>query len=409
VEASGPADITGWGGTNRYWDRVTHDGQSGYLADVWLDTGGDITAQVPACSNADSRASEPNHTTAPLTDTEPDTGSETSITEPGINPAWEKAHAFFQGPQNDATHARTVSKGAVAPTPDDGIVMLRVFIPHQDAAKLLGFYSILKGDGRGFSDDPAMPSRAVLAWNTATGDVALDISPSTGSDGEVFNALPLTQTTDMADAFAVRDQVRYDNRLGLDPASKRKTELHARLSLLNSVTNGHLFGGKPLKLTFDQGAWSVDQEFTITRKGPGDYRLSQLEGNGYPAIEAYYYPKHPEGSNRLSTTIARRSVSPMFQHSGWDEGGGEAALDNKSWNTCTSTTSTDGANRPDGANGSNATDSQPVTSVTSVTCRNTIGTSVLVRPGFDSIAPIYKTVYDVWTTKSEQTDALSSS
>jgi Deoxyribonuclease NucA/NucB len=42
---------SGWGGTNNLWDKLTIDGHAGYIADVWLDTGGDITKQgVPTCS-----------------------------------------------------------------------------------------------------------------------------------------------------------------------------------------------------------------------------------------------------------------------------------------------------------------------------------------------------------------------
>jgi hypothetical protein len=42
---------SGWGGTNPYWDLITDTstGVAGYAADVWIDTGGTITGQVPAC------------------------------------------------------------------------------------------------------------------------------------------------------------------------------------------------------------------------------------------------------------------------------------------------------------------------------------------------------------------------
>src|SRR2546430_17400267 len=50
---TGPALITGWGGTNRFWDLITDptnpDHVLGYLPDVWLDTGGTITTHVQPC------------------------------------------------------------------------------------------------------------------------------------------------------------------------------------------------------------------------------------------------------------------------------------------------------------------------------------------------------------------------
>ncbi|MEU5865329.1 hypothetical protein ABZ815_29465 [Nonomuraea sp. NPDC047529] len=56
----GSQSISGWGGTNPYWNYTEIDGRTGYIPDVWLDTGGDITTQVPECGSRRTR--EPDDT-----------------------------------------------------------------------------------------------------------------------------------------------------------------------------------------------------------------------------------------------------------------------------------------------------------------------------------------------------------
>ncbi|MGW4896034.1 hypothetical protein ACWEQL_27835 [Kitasatospora sp. NPDC004240] len=305
--------------------------------------------------------------------------SATAVSE---NPLWAKASTFFNGAGEKDVWRKY--EGAAGRTGDDGIVMLRVFIPHKYAAGPL-----LEGDNRGFTNDPSAGSRATIVWNTATGDVAVTVSHSTRPDpdpatpqplrflaGEkTIPALGLTNTTSMDGAFAERDKVRFDNRVGLDPESKTTGTLHARLSLLNSATNGQWWPA------FGQGAWSVDQEFTIARIG-NTYRLTQLTGNGYPAIEAYYYPRYAADSAAQSTTLARRSVDPNFQHSAIDNGGGLAALDSNSWVTCTSSHVH--------SNGSRFGLSDPGSDITVLTCQD-----------------VEKTISKIsWATSSDQAQAL---
>ncbi|MFF5210056.1 hypothetical protein [Streptosporangium sp. NPDC000396] len=55
----GSQNISGWGGTNPYWNYTHIDGRTGYIPDVWLDTGGDITDQVPECDQGRKRPEEP--------------------------------------------------------------------------------------------------------------------------------------------------------------------------------------------------------------------------------------------------------------------------------------------------------------------------------------------------------------
>ncbi|GAB3159483.1 hypothetical protein GCM10027290_64450 [Micromonospora sonneratiae] len=50
----GPDQVEGWGGSSPYWDKVTDasGAEVGFIADVWLNTGGDITTQVSECPAA---------------------------------------------------------------------------------------------------------------------------------------------------------------------------------------------------------------------------------------------------------------------------------------------------------------------------------------------------------------------
>jgi hypothetical protein len=263
-----------------------------------------------------------------------------------VNPLWEQANAFAFGGKHEQSDVWRTHPKAAGTTKDDGIVFFRVFIPHAFAAG-----AMLLGDDRGFSADPTAKSRGVVVWNTSNGDVSVVVSHSvhinTAPDWssyagismpalytfESMAALPLTPGTDWNAAFAARDSVRSDNRVGIHDDSKSTGMLKARVSLLNPLTNG---SGPP---AFGLGAWSVDQEFAITRTDDGLYRL-QLTGNGYPAIEAYFYPKYAPSPDARSQVIAKRKVAPLFQGQPLDAGGGVAARDWESWNECSYRTPT---------------------------------------------------------------------
>ncbi|WP_225850184.1 hypothetical protein [Streptomyces sp. HPF1205] len=237
-----------------------------------------------------------------------------------VNPDWSAFETLISGT------ARTSSDDAASPvlstghrTSDDGIVVLRVFIPAHSAAG-----GLLNGDDRGFSDSPSASYRAEFAWDVSTGQARLVVSHSSLSVGNVhIAALPLTVAPQNAwnQALAVRDRSRTDNRIGIDPNTPTG-RLHVALSLLNPLTNR--WG--------DFGAWTVDQEATVTRTAPGTYQLALHQSNGYPAIEAYYYPHYANGPT--SQVIAKRSVEPAFLGGHVDSGGGAAALDGNSLVDC---------------------------------------------------------------------------
>jgi hypothetical protein len=48
-----PGDtVTGWGGTSDAWDLIVSpqvNGQDGWAADVWINTGADIRTQIKEC------------------------------------------------------------------------------------------------------------------------------------------------------------------------------------------------------------------------------------------------------------------------------------------------------------------------------------------------------------------------
>ncbi|MEU3342329.1 hypothetical protein [Streptomyces sp. NPDC006668] len=300
-------------------------------------------------------------------------------TPQATNPDWTTLDSLISG------SALTASGDAVSPvlhtrhqTGDDGIVLLRVFIPAQNAAG-----GLLLGDNRGFSDSPSESSRAELAWNTATGDARLVVTHSSVgplmpglTDGNIqmddpIPALPITVAPqdNWSQAFAVRDENRSDNRIGIDPNTPTD-QLHTQLSLLNPLTNnfGHTFG-----------AWTVDQDATISRTAPGSYTLALSESNGYPAIEAYYYPHY--SSTAYSAVIAKRSVEPAFLNKSLDAGGGEAALDANSSVDCTDTG-------------------------TDLDCQNTITATTTINPGGTGTPTTITSTADSWTTSDQQSNAM---
>ncbi|GAA0946300.1 hypothetical protein [Actinocorallia libanotica] len=65
---AGAGSHTGWGGTNKLWDKVADldtGAEIGYIADVWLDTGADVTGQVPECGSRNAPDSAPVETPPP--------------------------------------------------------------------------------------------------------------------------------------------------------------------------------------------------------------------------------------------------------------------------------------------------------------------------------------------------------
>jgi hypothetical protein len=241
------------------------------------------------------------------------------------NPYWAQAQQAFnpKAPAHDVRHVYSNAAGAIA---DKGVVVLRLFIP---AARSAG--GALLGDDRGFSGSPGASSRGVLVWDVSTGKVSVTVTHSATPAGpepsRPLTALPLH-------TLAYNGNFHQDVKRGVNEVgfASSKGAMTTQLSLLNPLTNN----GRPPWSDF--GAWSVDYKATISRIGPDNYKLTHMEGNGYPAVEAYYYPRYiPANAGPQAWVIGKRSISPQFVGMWIDGGGGVAAVDYLSWNVCSYT------------------------------------------------------------------------
>jgi hypothetical protein len=232
----------------------------------------------------------------------------------GTSATYESARSYGFGGAPAFSRRDVVNTGAI--TGDDGILSMRWFIPAQTAAG-----GLLLGDNRGFNYLPsaAEKSRATLTWNTATGQVSLTILSSTLISGQQITALPLSRKSSCASVTSsdLARRSTNDYFVGAEAGG-----LRVCLSLLNSLTN-----------SIDVASWSVDLSGTILPANPspagaGGYKFNFL-GNGYPAIEATYYPQGEESAHLLF----QRRVDPGVPLN-VDAGGGMAALDLASWFRC---------------------------------------------------------------------------
>ncbi|WP_320670392.1 hypothetical protein [Patulibacter defluvii] len=267
---------------------------------------------------------------------------------------------------------KRVSRNLGARNRDDGIVLLRWFIPNAVAGGRL-----LVGDGRGFSADPAAVhrSRATLAWNTKTGATTFTVTPTTVATflpksikgpgictkfkipypcvkdypvprglrgGQHVPALPIAVRSNFDAVHSTDWHARSTNDVAL---RNEGGGVHVKASLVNSVTNDFTVSAAGKRIS--PGAWSVDYDVTIKRRPAGGYAIRAI-GNGYPAIEAYYYGR----TNTVAHTRFQRKIDPAMRRT-WrkvgpisldplvlDPGGGVGALNEFSWFTCT--------DRPDG-------------------------------------------------------------
>lgn len=223
----------------------------------------------------------------------------------------------------DRTKSRAEWNLGPATNGDDGVIVTKFFIPNAEAAG-----GLLRGDNRTFNNAPTSPSaRAVLVWDVRSGRVSLVATPS-----ELRLPVSKTYRALRVDKVSTPGQVTSSGEVApwrwTNLAYARRTSeggLQAKISLLNSVTN--LTG---------VGAWSVDFTATITRRPAGGYDF-RLLGNGYPAVESYYYPRVAPGRH----TLFLRRVDPDklrgIGPSEVDAGGGVGAIDRASWFDCSST------------------------------------------------------------------------
>lgn len=212
------------------------------------------------------------------------------------------------------------AQGPVVPA-QPGVVLLRFFIPGSRAAG-----GVLKGDDRGYSSDPDASYRVAVYWDTREGTVMVRVSESCrkGLRGFAFDphhpcrhALPIV-TVPESEVWRHRDERRHTNIVALRDEPQA---LRLRVSVLNSYSNT-----VPGKLM----AWSVDEDVALRM---GATPRLELDGNGYPAVEALFYP---EGGGVVM--LGRRDIEhPHVSAVGlvpFDGGGGDAANDAASWAQC---------------------------------------------------------------------------
>ncbi|WP_026911431.1 hypothetical protein [Patulibacter minatonensis] len=334
---------------SKLWDKVG----SYYVPDQLLKTYTDGALKgVPKCGPGQQPPTTPQPPTPPST--------------PEVSGLWDLARSTGFGPLPADT--KRIVERTPAKTGKAGVVMFRFFIPNSQAGGRL-----LKGDGRGWNSVPSsgVPSRASLFWDTETGEVSLNVDPTHIADsfpknfwglkykdlpgpsritggfywphkyplpeglqgGSTHAALPITNKSAEKYVTSTDFHARYDNTASIYGSAKTDT-VYAKVSLLNSVTN-----------SIGIGAWSVDVKVTIKQNSDGSFKV-HTDGNGYPATEAYYYPK--AGGSGAKTIFLRkihhwafdRSIDAKFVdkiNTGIvDPGGGIAALDIASDLSCDS-------------------------------------------------------------------------
>jgi hypothetical protein len=200
-------------------------------------------------------------------------------------------------------------------TRDDGVIVVKFFIPNRKAAA-----GVLRGDDRSWSSDPATAtrSRVYLTWDVATGKVAATVSASyVAGGGRPFPALRIDRKSRCGDVQStdLRSRATNDLYVGRDGAG-----LRVCMSALNSFTS-----------RWDVGALSVDGALSIAPNSadPSNYDVA-FNGNGYPAIEAYYYPR----TSPIANTLFLRRVDPAGLGASVDQSGGLGALDLGSYWWC---------------------------------------------------------------------------
>ncbi|MGE4425980.1 MAG: hypothetical protein AB7G37_05975 [Solirubrobacteraceae bacterium] len=312
-------------------------GQVAYGSKVWIKTGGLYV---------------PDHYVKTYTDgfipKVPRCGRDTPPPPPADSASYRAAVADVFGPVGSGIRR---DQRTVAPTTaSDDIVVLRWFIPNRLAGGRL-----LKGDGRRFSTAPAMTSRsrAVLAWEPRTGRTSFTVTPThlafdlpdhiwipeirrkfgipypwlrkfkipaSWKNVTTVPALRLDVKSKEGDVKSTDLRKRFTNEVWV---GRSGSGLRAKVSLLNSVTNG-----------VSVGAWSVDQTVRIERKG-GRWHV-RVDGGAYPAVEG----QRIERRTGANAAVFRRKIDPAMRRKPFttvDPGGGAGALETFSEFGCEAT------------------------------------------------------------------------
>jgi RHS repeat-associated protein len=157
--------------------------------------------------------------------------------EPPPDPYEQAEDYFFSGnntPKNGAFKKFQTGKKA----PGHGIVVMRLFITDEL------FYGVGIGDGRGYSTDVDAGYRAVVAWNTDTGEVAVMISPSCTFTQGCFPHHAPTKPNEVAENNTIDIEPSDDGHLKFQISAKSSSGLFAPIDIGMEVSfdsDGHSF------------------------------------------------------------------------------------------------------------------------------------------------------------------------
>jgi RHS repeat-associated protein len=177
-------------------------------------------------------------------------GGSTSPTPPATDTSAEVRDIYFSSSAPSGSVRATYQTGAK--TQEQGTITFRLFI--QDCRIL----AVGHGDCRDFSDDPTASSRAVIAWDTSTGEVSFSAYKSC-VDLYCEDAQPIGQGNDLT----IREA---------SSGSANSAKLRFEYRATNSIAD---FG-------------AITGEAVIEIRPHGNV-YTQIDGAGYPSLEIHQY------------------------------------------------------------------------------------------------------------------------
>ena len=235
---------------------------------------------------------------------------------PPVADLYKQAYDVAFGPL-DAHYSR--SPQLLAPeTGDDGLVVVRWYIPDYYADPGVHF---LYGDNRGPSTSPEAPYRVTYTWDVRSGRAVVTVAPSeavgaadTRGNSQINPARPVVVRATSEEVRFWADSIitghETNDVSATSSASGRGASTTTWVSLVNS---------------YEAHSPSIDGKLSVARRASGGGYQVSWTGNGYPAMEAHYYPRYNNKSG--VDVVARRSVEPGPL-------GATALLDHLSWVNC---------------------------------------------------------------------------
>jgi RHS repeat-associated protein len=196
---------------------------------------------------------------------------------------------FWYSPVAPGAKRVVIQTNVKAPGKNYGIIVTRMFIRNETDF-------IFNGDNRGFTLDANAPYRAVVAWDTETGEVAVTVSPSSFDVPDTYPEYGQTGTSSRvsADAWDICDTCL--NSFVKNWNSGTDADGTTRLTLDTSISDGFV----PNRLTHQI-------QITVGQQKNGGLKTftgeeTRVEGTAYPNIEFIQYRKgeYPRNLGRVS-------------------------------------------------------------------------------------------------------------